>query len=304
MTSPITSFSDKVAVVTGGASGIGKALCAALRKADAHVVIADVEKQALDHAVDELAAATGRELVGIVTDVTDSESVRSLADEVYERFGRTNLLCNNAGVGAPAAKVWETTPNDWRWVHAVNVHGVIFGVQAFVPRMIASGEPGYVVNTTSGDGGITPMPAASPYAASKAAVSILTECLGAQLEEVGANVAASVFFPSGKGLLATGMWTSDRNRPARWGREVPRTTEPLTIEALRDKAAKAGRELPLQPLDELADAVLDGIVAGRFVITLGPVDGMANTLRERAERFAKTENPVGDALGHAAPLAT
>ncbi|HEY1633895.1 MAG TPA: SDR family NAD(P)-dependent oxidoreductase [Acidimicrobiales bacterium] len=304
MSSPITSFSGKVAVVTGGASGIGRALCEALLTADADVVIADVEKKALDRAIDEVAAPPGRELVAVVTDVTDFESVRSLADQVYERFGRTNLLFNNAGVGAPAAKVWETTPNDWRWVHAVNVNGVIFGIQAFVPRMIASGEPGYVINTTSGDGGITPMPTASAYAASKAAVSILTECLGVQLEEVGANVAASLFFPSGKGLLATGMWTSDRNRPARWGREVPRPTEPLTIESLKEQAAKAGRGLPLQPLDELADAVLDGIVAGRFVITLGPVDGMANTLRQRADRFGKTENPVGGAEGHGLPLAT
>ena len=99
--------------------------------------------------------------------------------------------------------VWETTINDWRWVHGVNVMGVVHGIQAFVPRMIASGEPGYVVNTSSGDGGIAPMPAASVYAASKAAVTSLTECLALQLISEGTNLRAGIFYPSG-GLLRTG----------------------------------------------------------------------------------------------------
>ena len=100
------------------------------------------------------------------------------------------MLCNNAGVGAPSSTVWETTVNDWRWVHGVNVMGVVHGIQAFVPRMIASGEPGYVVNTSSGDGGIAPMPSASVYAASKAAVTSLTECLAMQLVSEGTNLRA------------------------------------------------------------------------------------------------------------------
>ena len=131
----------------------------------------------------------------MVTDVTDPESVDRLADATFDRFGACHLLCNNAGVGAPSSLIWETTVNDWRWVHGVNVMGVVHGIQSFVPRMIASGEPGYVVNTSSGDGGIAPMPTASVYAASKAAVTSLTECLALQLVSEGTDAAGRHLLP-------------------------------------------------------------------------------------------------------------
>ena len=201
------TFQDKVAVVTGGASGIGKALVRQLLARGAKVVIGDVEQSALDNAVAELSA--GGEVSGVVTDVSDPASVNGLADAVYERHGACHLLFNNAGVAAPSANVWETTVNDWKWVHGVNVHGVIHGIQAFVPRMIAGGEEGHIINTSSGDGGISPLPYQSVYASSKAAVSCISECLAAQLQSEGTNLRASVFYPSG-GLLDTGIWTTDR----------------------------------------------------------------------------------------------
>jgi NAD(P)-dependent dehydrogenase (short-subunit alcohol dehydrogenase family) len=277
------ALAGKVAVVTGGASGIGLALARAFAGEGMKVVIADVEAPALDRVCRDL-GSTG-DIAGVLTDVTDAGSVEALASATFERHGACHVLCNNAGVGAPSALVWETTVNDWRWVHGVNVMGVVHGIQSFVPRMIASGEPGYVVNTSSGDGGIAPMPAASVYAASKAAITSLTECLATQLVSEGTKVRAGIFYPSG-GLLRTGLWTADRNRPAELARERPRTTEAMTIEKLEAMAKHAGKALKFQDLDDLAQVVVDGIRAGRFIMMLD-VESIGDTMRRRAAAFER-----------------
>ena len=274
----------KVAVITGGAGGIGKALAVRFGAEGMRLVVADIEKGALDATVGELRDA-GAEAIGVVTDVTAHDQVEALADAAYREYGVVHVLCNNAGVGPPGGKVWESTPNDWAWTFGVNVFGVAHGVQAFVPRMLAGGDEGVVVNTSSPDGPIAPMPQASVYAATKCAVTCLTECLAAQLEADGALVRASVFYPSGGGLLDTGLWTSDRNRPAHLARERPRATPAMTVADL------VARGMPVQPLDELADLVVDGLRDGRFVMVLDR-DRHAATLRERAERFAEGANPT------------
>jgi NAD(P)-dependent dehydrogenase (short-subunit alcohol dehydrogenase family) len=283
---------DKVAVVTGGASGIGLAIVKEFAEEGMRVVVADVDDAALATAKAELRQDHDDERTMVVrTDVTNLESVTSLADTVFERFGACHVLCNNAGVGAPSAKVWQTTPNDWSWVHGVNVTGVVNGILAFVPRMLESGEEGHVINTSSSDGPIAPLPTASVYAASKAAVSVLTECLAAQLAEEGSAIKASVFYPSG-GLLRTGLWTSERTRPAELARERPRETEPMTPERLEEMASHAGRALHWQPLDELAAVVVDGIRDGRFVIMRdGDVSQSAATLHARADAFGSCRLP-------------
>jgi NAD(P)-dependent dehydrogenase (short-subunit alcohol dehydrogenase family) len=281
-----------VAVVTRGASGIGRALARALAQEGMRVVIADVEAGPLEEACAEL-DASGRKVVGVVTDVSDPDSVERLADATFDRFGGCHLLCNNAGVGAPSSKVWETTVNDWRWVHGVNVMGVVHGIQAFVPRMIAAGEPGYVVNTSSGDGGIAPMPSASVYAASKAAVTSLTESLAIQLVADETELRAAIFYPSG-GLLRTGLWTADRNRPAELARERPRATEPMTIDQLEAMAKQGGRELHFQDLDELAQTVVEGVRADRFIMMIG-VESIGTTMRERATAFEHGDLPSAHA---------
>jgi NAD(P)-dependent dehydrogenase (short-subunit alcohol dehydrogenase family) len=269
----------QVAVVTGGASGIGLALARAFVRDGMRVVLADVEAPALDRARDEL-GSLGGEVLCVVTDVTDPESVEALAATTFETYRACHVLCNNAGVGAPSSLIWETTVNDWRWVHGVNVMGVVHGIQSFVPRMIASGDEGYIVNTSSGDGGIEPMPSASVYAASKAAVTSLTECLAAQLVSEGTNLRAGVFYPSG-GLLRTGLWTADRNRPADLARERPRNTEAMTIEKLEAMAKQGGHELKFQDLDELATVVVDGIRDEKFVMMID-VASIGDTMRRRA----------------------
>jgi NAD(P)-dependent dehydrogenase (short-subunit alcohol dehydrogenase family) len=285
-------FRGKTAVITGGASGIGLALARALVNEGANVVIADIEQAALDFATDSLGSDA---VLGVRTDVADPASVEALADATYETFGACHLLCNNAGVGAPSANVWDTTVNDWRWVHGVNVMGVVHGVLSFVPRMLASGEPGHIVNTSSGDGGIEPLPSASVYAASKAAVSTLTECLAQQLISEGTALRASILYPSG-GLLRTGLWTADRNRPPELAREKPRSTPTITIEALEERAKKGGYELPFQDLDELAQVALQGIRDDRFVIMID-VGSMGPTLRARAERLEQGALPEAHQMG-------
>jgi NAD(P)-dependent dehydrogenase (short-subunit alcohol dehydrogenase family) len=283
----VDSFKDKVAVVTGGASGIGRSLVRELLADGAKVVIADVEQSALDRVLAELDGAG--EVSGVVTDVSDPASVEALADTVYDRHGACHLLFNNAGVAAPSANVWETTVNDWRWVHGVNVLGVVAGIQAFVPRMIASGDEGHVINTSSGDGGVSPLPYQSVYASSKAAVSCLTECLAAQLQTEQTKLGASIFYPSG-GLLDTGIWTTDRNRPTDLAREKPYDPVP-TVADFKVAAEAAGMQLDFQDLDELARFCLQGIREQRFVIMIG-VEDAEHTLQQRAGRIGRTELPI------------
>jgi NAD(P)-dependent dehydrogenase (short-subunit alcohol dehydrogenase family) len=189
-------------------------------------------------------------------------------------------------VGPPSAKVWETTPNDWRWTFGVNVLGVAHGIIEFVPRMLAGGEEGVVINTSSPDGPIAPMPQASVYAATKSALTTMTECLAAQLDAEGAKVRAAVFYPSGKGLLDTGLWTSDRNRPSNLARERPRTTPTMTVADLQ------ARGMAVQPLDELARLVVDGIRDGRFVMILDEDGRTEATLRHRLDKIVRGENPT------------
>jgi NAD(P)-dependent dehydrogenase (short-subunit alcohol dehydrogenase family) len=280
-------FRGRVAVVTGGASGVGKALAKAFLGEEMKVVIADVEETALKAAAEEL----GGEITAVVTDVSDADSVQALADQVFEVHGACHILCNNAGVAAPNLDLWETEPSDFQWVHGVNVGGVAHGVQAFVPRMIASGEEGLVINTSSGDGGISPLAQQVVYASSKAAVSIMTECLDAQLVGRGTGLRAAIFYPSG-GMLNTGIWTTKRNRPEELARKKQVDSEQeTTFDAFLEGAKKAGFDLPVQDLDELAQVVLDGIRNEDFVIMIGR-ETMEATLNERAAKLARGKCPI------------
>jgi NAD(P)-dependent dehydrogenase (short-subunit alcohol dehydrogenase family) len=283
----VKDFKGRVAVVTGGASGIGKALAKAFVGEGMKVVIADVEEPALNSAVEDL----GGDVMGVVTDVTDPSSVQALADRVYDAHGACHILCNNAGVAAPNLDLWETEPSDFQWVHGVNVGGVAHGVQAFVPRMIASGEEGLVINTSSGDGGISPLAQQVVYASSKAAVSIMTECLDAQLVGRDTKLRAAIFYPSG-GMLDTGIWSTKRNRPDTLARDKQvDVAQETTFDQFMEGAKKAGFELPVQDLDELAQHVLEGIRAEDFVIMIGR-ETMEPTLKERAEKLARGECPI------------
>ena len=282
-------LAGRVAVVTGGASGVGKGLVQALLDEKVKVVIADVEAAALDAAVAEL--ADRGEVTGVVTDVSSYESVEALANHVFDRYGVCHLLFNNAGVtSGGGGKPWEQEPNDWKWCFAVNVFGVANGVLAFAPRMIESGEEGLIVNTSSGDGGFAPVPNASIYAASKAAVTTFTEALAHQLISNGTNVRACVFYPSG-GLLDTGLWTAQRNRPAALARQKPRAAAPgTTIEEFREHLRKMGRNADVMDTYELGKFVIENIRAGNYIITHG-MPAIHELLLERTAAIARFELP-------------
>ncbi|MFC3576074.1 SDR family NAD(P)-dependent oxidoreductase [Streptomyces yaanensis] len=279
----------QVAVVTGAASGIGLAMARRFAAEGLRVVLADVEEGALEKVAD-LLREDGAVVHARVVDVGERAQVLELADDVYERFGAVHVLCNNAGVGSGAeGRMWEHDPNDWAWAFAVNVWGVFHGVQAFVPRMIAGGEPGHVVNTSSGDGGIAPLPTASVYAVTKAAVVTMTESLYAHLKAEHARVGASVLFP-GPHMLRTGLWESHRNRPARYAKEKPRRTPYRSLAQWEAAMTEAGREVLFTPVEEVADLVVEGIRADRFWL-LPESEHSDTQIRARARSMLDRANP-------------
>lgn len=288
------ALTGRTAVVTGAASGIGRAMVERFAAERMRVVLADIEPGALAEATDALVAG-GAEAIGVRTDVTDIASVQALADAARERFGNVHVLCNNAGVGPPAEpQLWLNTPNDWRWTFEVNVFGVVNGLNVFMPHMVEHGEDGHVINTSSTDGGLVAMPSAGVYASSKAAVVTLTECLAHQLKELDSRIGASVLFPSG-GLLLTGLWTSDRNRPASLERERPRSRPGMTAESFRELMASQGREIPIMPLEEVAAWAADALLSGRFWIL--PDGDMDHEVRARAEAIIDRTQPYVHVAG-------
>ncbi|MGW7258137.1 SDR family NAD(P)-dependent oxidoreductase [Streptomyces sp. NPDC054834] len=280
----------QVAVVTGAASGIGLAMARRFAAEGLKVVLADVEAAALDKAADDL-RADGADVHARVVDVGVREQLLELAESVYETYGAVHVLCNNAGVGSGAeGRMWEHDPNDWKWAFSVNVWGVFHGVQAFVPRMIKSGQPGHVVNTSSGDGGIAPLPTASVYAVTKAAVVTLTESLYAHLKAEHARVGASVLFP-GPHMLRTGLWESHRNRPERYAKERPRRTPYRSLDQWEAAMRAAGKDVRFTPVEEVAGLVVDGIRADRFWL-LPPSEHSDAQIRARATSMLDRTNPA------------
>ena len=288
-----------VAVVTGGAGGIGKGIVGALLRQDAKVVIADIEQPAIDAAVDELSPLGT--VQGMRTDITDEHSVAALAEHVYDTYGKCNLLYNNAGVtSGGGGKPWQQEPNDWRWCFGVNVFGTAICTSELVPRMIESGEPGQVVNTSSGDGGFAPVPTASVYAASKAAVSCFTEALHHNLVMEDTQLRASVFYPSG-GLLRTGLFTAQRNRPEhlqRIGKATGRRS--MTFDEMKDMLAKAGRDVTEADLDALGDFVVNETADRRYIITMDLHDTVA-LLHRRADAIGALNVPPHHGMPGRAP---
>ena len=234
----MSDFSGKVAVITGGASGIGLAVAEALAREGARLVLADIEQGALDAAVQALSDA-GAEVIGVRTDVADRASVQALAERTWQRFGAAHILFNNAGV-AVFGPTQDMSHQDWLWSINVNLWGPIHGVEAFVPRMVEQGEGGAVLFTAS-FAGIVPNRDLGPYNVTKAGVVALAESLRKDLR--GTGIGVSVLCPM---RVVTNIDQSARNRPAALGSGG--VAETYSDE---DRAALQGRTLTTAPVAEL-----------------------------------------------------
>ncbi|HEX4430856.1 MAG TPA: SDR family NAD(P)-dependent oxidoreductase [Frankiaceae bacterium] len=205
------SLVDQVAVITGGASGIGLALARALAAEGCQIVIADIEEEALKSASVSLAG----DVLAVQTDVSKIEAVEALAAATLERFGRVDILCNNAGIST-FNTLENQTLDDWRWVLDVDLWGVIHGVHTFLPIMRRQGTPGHIVNTASVAGLLSGVPYLGPYAVSKVGVVSISETLRIEMMMAGDPIGVSVLCPSGTN---TSVMEAERNRPVQAGSE-------------------------------------------------------------------------------------
>lgn len=263
----------RVAVVTGAASGIGRSLAGRLTVEGMHVVLADVEERALRDAV----AGIGGDAVAFTTDVTSQESVEALAEFTYDTFGALHVLCNNAGV-FQGGLMWECSDADFEWTLGVNVMGIVHGIRAFVPRMLAAATEGHIVNTVS-MAGLATTPFSGPYDVSKFAAMAATECLAHDLASVGAAIKVSAVVP---GLVDTGISRSRRNRPA--DLDSPQSEGGAFVEqALAD--GTAGSMSP----SAVADLVVEAIQEEQFLVPTRP--SYARQLAERTEDLVAKQRP-------------
>lgn len=265
-------LTGKVAVITGGASGIGRAMADRFAAAGMRIAIGDIEEAALTAAVDELRAA-GAEAIGVVVDVTDPDSVGSLADEAEEVFGGTDVVCLNAGVGA-GGPIWELDVADWDWVLGVNLWGIVHGIRSFVPAMVERGS-GHVVITAS-MAGLVAGANLGPYNASKFAAVAIGETLAADLAAAGSGVGVSILCPA---WVNTRIFESGRNRPAHLSPPVLDGDEPTSV----DRTAASAFFASAMPASQVADAVHDAVVAGRLHILTH--DDTEEALRARLDRI-------------------
>jgi NAD(P)-dependent dehydrogenase (short-subunit alcohol dehydrogenase family) len=258
----VDQFKDKVAVITGAASGIGRAIAERGAQEGMKLVLADVEETALLQAEKELKSA-GAEALAVLTDVSKLGDVQALAQKTLDAYGAVHLLCNNAGVGA-GTTIWESTMNDWEWVMGVNLWGVIHGIHVFVPIMLEQDFQSNIVNSAS-LAGLTSYPSGGIYKVTKHAIVALSETLHHELALREARVKVSILCP---GFANTRLPDSGRNRPAEL-QNPPVEEEPSPEEKMRLAAARRVFEEGMSP-QQVADFMFKGLKEGKFYIFTHP----------------------------------
>jgi len=277
----VDSLKGKVAAITGAASGLGRAMALAFAREGMDVALADVDMKSLSSVAEE-ARRLGARVILSHTDVSKSEDVDQFAEKTVNELGAVHLVCNNAGV-SPLGAVWENTVDEWRWILGVNLWGVIHGVRAFAPRLLAQGE-GHIVNTASVAGLICPS-GSGAYNVTKHAVVALSETLHHDLRERGAAIGVSVLCPA---YVPTGIAESERNRPGDV-RASQKSGATLAREAMLKKAVASGR----LSADDVASAVVDAVKKDRFYVLTHP--RIKGAIRARTEDILD-ERPPRDPL--------
>jgi NAD(P)-dependent dehydrogenase (short-subunit alcohol dehydrogenase family) len=275
-------FKGKVAVITGGASGIGLALARRAAAEGMKLVLADIEEGPLAAAAAELKGA-GAKVLTVKTDVSRAEAVENLAAQTLQAFGGAHLLFNNAGVGGVRVKTWQASAKDWEWVLGVNVWGVIHGVRVFLPIMLRQDAESHVVNTAS-VAGLLSVPNMGIYCVSKHAVVTLTECLYHDVAQRSSRVGVSLLCPA---YVPTGIIDSERNRPAllRNAQRV-KTPEELAREEVMRKAVQSGKI----SAEQVAEMVFDAVQSKRFYILTHPK--IKGAIQMRMEDILQDRSPT------------
>jgi len=273
----LNELAGKVAVVTGAASGLGRAMALAFADEGMHLALADVDDAGLQETRTRL---DGKDVKSIVMrlDVSKASEVEAFARKCFQELGAVHVVCNNAGV-ALSGPVWETSEAEWQWILGVNLLGVVNGVRAFAPRLIAQDE-GHIVNTASVAGLISP-PGMGAYCVSKHAVVTLSEALHHDLRERGSRVGVSLLCPA---YVPTGIADSERNQPP--GVSVSsKSNERVAKEAALRKAVAAGK----LSADDVARAVVAAVKENRFYVLTHP--GIKGAVRARMEDVLEERVP-------------
>jgi NAD(P)-dependent dehydrogenase (short-subunit alcohol dehydrogenase family) len=273
-------LAGRVAVVTGAASGIGLGLVERFVAEGMKVVMADIERPALERESQRL-ASSGADVLAVPTDSSILGDIEALRDATLEHFGGVHLLCNNAGVGSRGLPVSELPLRDFEWVLGVNLWGVIHGLHTFLPHLLVEDEA-HIVNTASVSG-LYHLPRMGPYNASKAAVVALSETLKFELDADGSPVGVSVLCPS---WVRTNISAAVRNLPERLAYQL--TTEQAAEMAEYKAKRKVQQNTALEPSD-VAAQVVDAIQSNRFYVITHPES--RNNLAARFDRILAGENP-------------
>lgn len=284
-------FNNKVAVITGGASGVGRSLAFSLGKRGAKVVIADVDKVKLEETLAELKAAN-IESEACFCDVTDQASLEQLAKTAQDTFGAMHLVFANAGVGCgEGGKMWEYSEKDWNWGFNVNMWGVINSINVFMPKLIEQNEEAHFVITGSGNGAYLVYPDQPVYTATKAAVQTIAENLYVQVDQMETPVKVACLYP-GPYVVDTGIFNSDRVRPKEFERvsNVP-DSGIHSVEDMKRIMAEYNLELKTTHPDEVAEMAVEGIENDKFWINKFSPESLEK-IHARHKMILEGTNPV------------